>query len=93
MRKESEVVTNMNGANRKSADPMVEKPAHYQGRVECIDAIEAAVADLRGMAAVYTGHIIRYVWRWDRKNRLQDLHKARWYLDRLILAIENEDRK
>lgn len=72
-------------------DPMVHRPAHYQGKVECIDAIEAAVSDLRGITAVCTANIIKYVWRWDRKNRVQDLKKARWYLDKLIAVVEAGD--
>ena len=34
------------------------------------------------------GNIEKYVWRYRYKNGVQDLHKARWYLDRLILALE-----
>lgn len=30
------------------------------------------------------GNVVKYVTRWRNKDGLQDLHKARWYLDRLI---------
>jgi hypothetical protein len=67
----------------------VTHPAHYtQGKVECIDAIEAAVTGLTGMEAVCTAQCIKYLWRWKRKNGLEDLRKARWYLDRLIEASD-----
>ena len=71
-------------------DSMVEKPAHYQGSVECIDAIEAATSELYGIRAVCTANIIKYVWRWHRKNGAQDLRKARWYLDRLLSVIDGD---
>jgi hypothetical protein len=69
---------------------IVNKPAHYQGRIECIDAIEAATADLSGIQAVCVANVLKYVWRWKRKNGLEDLRKARWYLDRLIASVESE---
>ena len=30
------------------------------------------------------GQIIKYVWRWKRKNGIEDLRKARHFLDKLI---------
>jgi hypothetical protein len=69
-------------------DP-VSHPLHYTaGRIECIDAIESATADLVGDEAFCTGSAIKYLWRWKRKNGLEDLKKARWYLDRLINAVD-----
>ena len=70
---------------------VVNKPEHYQGRVECIEAIEAATAGLEGIEAVCTANVLKYAWRWKKKNGVQDLRKARWYLDRLILALESPD--
>ena len=60
-------------------DDPVNHPAHYtQGGMEVIDAIE-------GMALPYhEGNIVKYVARWRHKGGVQDLQKARWYLDRLI---------
>lgn len=46
----------------------VTHPSHYtQGKVECIDAIEAAVTGLTGMEAVCTAQCIKYLWRWRRR--------------------------
>lgn len=60
-------------------------PSHYkQSKVECIDAIESATANLTGTDAYLVGNIIKYIWRFEHKNGLEDLRKARWYLDRLI---------
>ena len=64
---------------------MVNHPQHYcTGKIECIDAIEAAVSELSGLNAVCTANVIKYVWRWKHKNGLQDLRKAQWYLEKLI---------
>ena len=63
----------------------VNHPSHYtQGAIECIDAIKEATKGLFGIEAVCTGNIIKYVWRWKFKNGVEDLHKADWYLQRLI---------
>lgn len=64
----------------------VNHPPHYAGKIECIEAIEAAVEDLSGPEAVSTGNAIKYLWRWKSKskNGIEDLRKAKWYIDRLI---------
>ncbi|MED1850327.1 DUF3310 domain-containing protein [Brevibacillus borstelensis] len=75
-------------ANVPSHDP-VNHPAHYTaGKVECIDAIEAATTSLTGGQAYATGAAIKYLWRWSRKGGVEDLRKARWYIDRLIAELE-----
>ena len=70
----------------------VHKPAHYQGKVECIDAIESAVEGLEGIEAVCTANVIKYVWRYKRKNHCEDLRKASWYLNKLI-SLQESDRE
>jgi methyl coenzyme M reductase subunit C-like uncharacterized protein (methanogenesis marker protein 7) len=60
-------------------------PMHYrEGKVECIDAIESATKNLSGTDSYYVGNIIKYIWRFQHKNGIEDLKKAKWYLDRLI---------
>jgi hypothetical protein len=74
----------------KAVKDNVNHPSHYtQGAIECIDAIKEAVKGLLGIEAVCTANIIKYVWRWKFKNGVEDLHKARWYLDRLIDEVSN----
>ena len=64
-------------------DP-VDHPRHYtQGGVECIDALKAATVGLTGIEAVCTANAIKYLWRWKRKNGVQDIDKAIWYMKRL----------
>lgn len=64
---------------------MVNHPAHYTaGGIECIDAIAAATTGLEGIEATCTANAIKYLWRWKRKNGLEDLRKARWYINHLL---------
>ena len=75
---------------KKVVKDNVNHPSHYtQGAIECIDAIKEATKGLFGIEAVCTGNIIKYVWRWKFKNGVEDLRKARWYLDRLIEEVSN----
>lgn len=60
-------------------------PSHYkQGAIECIDAIEAATVNKKGLQAVCTANIIKYIWRCEQKNGLEDLVKAKWYINKMI---------
>lgn len=78
-------------AEQSKATDNINQPSHYTaGKVECIDAIEAATTGLEGIEAVCTGNAIKYLYRWKLKNGMEDLKKARWYLDRLISKIEKE---
>ena len=64
-------------------EDMVNRPPHYnKSGIECITAISAATSD--GFEYYLQGNIIKYVWRYPYKNGVEDLKKARWYLDKLI---------
>ena len=66
----------------------VNHPSHYkQGGVECIEAIRSAVTTAPPIQAVFAANILKYVWRYREKNGIQDLMKARWYLDELIKEV------
>lgn len=66
---------------------MVNRPPHYnKSGVECIDAIAAATED--GFEYYLQGNIMKYLWRYRYKNGTEDLKKARWYLDKLIIEVE-----
>ncbi len=66
---------------------MVNSPPHYnQTGIECIDAISAATDS--GFRYYLQGNIMKYLWRFDYKNKpVEDLEKAKWYLDRLIEEV------
>ena len=82
---------------RRGEDNMtdnVNKPKHYtQGNVECIDAIESATTGLTGIVAVCIANIIKYVWRFGRKNGIEDLDKADYYLQRVRTLLRKEETK
>lgn len=71
---------------------MVNHPAHYKAGngMEVIDVIEAFTAELMGSDAVCTGNAIKYILRWYKKNGIEDLKKARWYINRLIEMHEDK---
>lgn len=72
------------GATYPVDDP-VNHPSHYtQGTMECIDAIEGLGLPF------HESQILKYITRWRFKNGVQDLKKARWYLDRLISQNETK---
>ena len=61
----------------------VNRPSHYRkGKVECIDAIKSATGD--GYQFYLQDNVIKYMWRFNHKNGLEDLQKAQWYLSELI---------
>ena len=72
----------LEGIARRDA---VNHPPHYnQGTIEVIDAIEDWGLDFNA------GNVVKYVARHQHKTEpLEDLKKARWYLDRLIEGWEN----
>ena len=71
-------------------DDNVNHPPHYnQAGIECLDAIEAATGD--GFEHYLQGNILKYLWRYRYKNGIEDLKKARFYLDKLITTKEDDD--
>ena len=71
-------------------DP-VNHPSHYcQGGIECIDALTAMIQPYKDPNdASLSWQIVKYIWRHPFKDApVQDLKKARVYLDRLIGYIE-----
>ena len=72
----------------------VNHPSHYtQGGVECIEALKAVTANLKGIDAVCTANAIKYLWRWKEKNGVEDLEKAKWYINRLIIEQKTDVKK
>ena len=70
-----------------TAHDAVEHPQHYTfGAIEVIDAIEA------WQLGFHLGNVVKYVARAARKGRyLEDLRKARWYLDREIQRARDQE--
>lgn len=70
------LVTNL----RQGKADNVNHPSHYKsGGIETIDFIEAKKLDY------HLGNVVKYITRADLKgNKLEDLQKAQWYLNRAI---------
>ena len=67
----------------------VNKPPHYnQGSIECIEYLKDNLGD--GFPYYLDGNIKKYLHRWRYKDApVEDLRKARWYLDALIKEVTN----
>jgi hypothetical protein len=80
-------------ANKQSDNvvDMVNSPPHYnQTGIECIQAISAATD--KGFKYYLQGNVMKYLWRFDYKDKpLEDLQKAKWYLDKLIEEVMASD--
>ena len=73
----------------KPAIDLVNSPPHYtQGGIECIDAIRASMSKEQFLGYC-KGNSLKYQWRYEAKGGVEDLKKARHYLDMLI---EYEER-
>ena len=73
-------------------DDNVNHPSHYtQGSIECIEALEAATVNKQGIEAVCVSNIIKYLWRYESKNGLEDVKKAQWYLQKLVDKLEQNN--
>jgi len=90
-----EVPEALRSSREQAEHDNVNHPAHYTaGGIECIDAIAAALTcQTDPMWAWLTGQVLKYLWRWPMKNGLEDLKKARFYLDRLIADVERKDKE
>jgi len=64
----------------------VNNPKHYTSHpsgIECIQVVEHMNFNV--------GNAIKYLWRTDHKNGLEDLKKAAWYINREIAKKEKEN--
>ena len=69
----------------------INNPSHYKGKfgLEAIEVVKNFVFGLEGVKGFYWGNAIKYLLRFQKKNGLEDLKKARKNLDWLIEELEN----
>tara|TARA_R100000030_G_scaffold96487_1_gene84684 strand:+ start:5987 stop:6289 length:303 start_codon:yes stop_codon:yes gene_type:complete len=76
-------------------DDPVNNPFHYnEGDIECIDAMRAmadGATNVSAHEAYCWQNSFKYLWRWPYKNRVEDLKKCQWYLNRLIAELEDDN--
>ena len=72
-------------------DTIVNKPPHYgDGEIECIDYMKDNMDTMMFMGYL-EGNCKKYLHRYRYKGKpVEDLKKARWYLDRLIQEMEGK---
>lgn len=68
----------------------ITKPKHYQGKygMEALEVVKNFIWDLAGERAYYWGNVIKYLLRFQQKNGVEDLKKARQNLDWLFEEME-----
>ena len=67
-------------------------PEHYKfGGSECIDAIKGSLSPEQ-FKGYLKASIIKYLWRYEKKNGLEDLEKADWFLRKLRYEVEREQK-
>ena len=71
----------------------VNHPKHYlKGGLECIQVIKAQLTPEQNKGYLY-GNVLKYMWRWPEKNGIEDLRKAKHYLEWLIEVVEKNANK
>ena len=75
--------TYVDSYDKPPADP-VNAPSHYnEGSIECIDYLKDSLGS--GYSAYLEGSVKKYLHRFRYKKKpVEDLRKAKWYIDRLI---------
>ena len=69
----------------------VNHPDHYKNNgIECIDIIIFILGKV-GVKFFCLGNVVKYIFRYPRKNGVEDLKKAAWYLNKLIELEEEAD--
>ena len=75
---------------------LVNHPPHYnKGGMEVIEVIELVTGGTRsgdqGFVGYLLGNILKYLLRFEHKGKpIEDLKKARWYLDKLISVVSKQ---
>lgn len=71
----------------------VEHPAHYnQGKYECIDVMVETFG-VEATKCFCLLNAFKYIWRTGEKNGVEDVNKARWYLDKYIELEGEQDEQ
>ena len=68
----------------------INSPKHYvsESGIEVFEVQEAFIHELKGMAASYWCNVVKYILRFQNKNGVEDLKKAKYYLEKLIDETE-----
>lgn len=75
-------------AIENSADN-VNHPSHYTGKYECIDVMQDVFGD-EATNDFCLCNAFKYIWRARKKNGLEDVKKAVWYLNKYVEEAEKD---
>ena len=76
--------------NQKDNFDKVRAPSHYyKDGMWCETVIKAITSNLIGFEAVCVANIVKYLWRYKTKNGLEDVEKAKKYIEMLIEYLKN----
>lgn len=74
-----------------TANDLVNHPSHYtSGGIECIDAMVAAFGK-EAVSHFCICNAFKYVWRSKLKNGIEDIEKAKWYLNKYMGLIDYDE--
>ena len=83
------------GVNSDAMEPdaqpeKIHHPQHYSARngYECIDIIRIMTKGIDGYEGYLIGNVIKYIFRYNEKNGVEDLKKSIKYLEFLIKEME-----
>lgn len=75
----------------KVRQDIINSPGHYaDSTIECIDAMEAMMTPEQFIGYL-RGNVFKYQWRYEKKNGIEDLKKAQWYLDKLTEKVAEKN--
>ena len=69
-------------------------PDYYKiGDKSLYDFISELTKDIKGINVFNLANVLKYIIRHEKKNGIEDLKKARWYLDKMIedFYVFNDD--
>jgi hypothetical protein len=68
----------------------INHPSHYnESGIECIEAIRATLDS--EFPAYCKGNVMKYLWRYQYKNGIEDLKKAQVYLNWMVEYLEEKE--
>ena len=68
-------------------DPI--NPDHYRrGAIEAIDFLQDTFTPQQ-FEGYLRGNAMKYLIRYDKKNGLEDVQKAQWYIERLVWHLQS----
>lgn len=77
-------------AKKSEFDP-VNNPEHYtSGKYECIEVMEDVFGDTM-VQDFCICNAFKYLYRYKKKNGIQDIRKAKWYIDKFIELEDKAD--